>query len=161
MDKDKTRKKYSVLIISEVFYPEIGSGSNRITNIVIELKKNGYKVDVITSEPSYPNKEMYKGNEYKDYEKEKKIGKDTNIKVIKVSRLKPNAKFLNRLYIYIYFLVKSISSVIFRKEKYDIVIATTPSPFMGIVGIVAKIRFRCKYILDIRDLWPECIKNIG
>lgn len=161
MDKDKAKKKYGILIISEVFYPEIGSGANRLTNLVIELKKKGYRVDVITSEPSYPNKEMYKNNEYRDIEKEKKVQANSIIKYIKISSLKPNAKFLNRLYIYIYFLVKSMGSAIFRKEKYDIVIATTPSPFMGIVGIVAKIRFRCKYILDIRDLWPECIKNIG
>lgn len=157
----KKKERFKILIISEVFYPEIGSGANRITNLVIQLKENGYKVDVITSEPSYPNKEMYTDDDYRDYDKEIKIEKDSNIKRISTSRIKPTAKFFNRIYIYMHFLCKCVGSIIFRIAKYDLIIATTPSPFTGFVGIVAKFRYRCKYILDIRDLWPECIKNIG
>ena len=153
--------KEKILIISEVFYPEIGSGSNRITNLVIELKKNGYIVDVVTSEPSYPNKDIYKEDGYRDLEKEKEIYKDSNIHRVRTSKAKRTTNFFIRLYIYINFFFKSIFSIVFRRSKYDLVIATIPSPFSGVLGIIAKIRFRCKFILDIRDLWPECIKNVG
>lgn len=150
-----------LLIISEVFYPEIGSGSSRITNLVILLKKQGYDIDILTSEPSYPDKGIYKEEGYKDKEKEKDIYDNSRVDRIKGSNVKRTANFFNRLYIYMHFLIKSIFSIIFRKSKYDLVIATIPSPFCGLLGIIAKLRFRCKYILDIRDLWPECIKNIG
>ena len=153
--------KKRILIISEVFYPEIGSGSNRITNLLIQLKKQGYNVDILTSEPSYPNKDIYRKDGYKDIEKEKDIYKDSKIKRIRTSNIKRTSNFFLRLYIYINFFLKSVFSLIFRRDKYDLVIATIPSPFSGILGIIAKIRFGCKYILDIRDLWPECIKNIG
>lgn len=153
--------KKKILIISEVFYPEIGSGSNRITKLLIQLKKQGYNVDVLTSEPSYPNKDIYRKDGYKDIEKEKDIYKDSKIKRVRTSNIKRTSNFFLRLYIYINFFLKSVFSLIFRRDKYDVVIATIPSPFAGILGIIAKIRFGCKYILDIRDLWPECIKNIG
>jgi glycosyltransferase involved in cell wall biosynthesis len=153
--------KEKVLIISEVFYPEIGSGANRITNLVIELKKNGYMVDVVTSEPSYPNKDIYKEDGYRDLEKENDIYTGSNIHRVRTSKVKRTTNFFIRLYIYINFFFKSIFSIIFRRSKYNLVIATIPSPFSGVLGIIAKIRFRCKFILDIRDLWPECIKNVG
>lgn len=153
--------KEKVLIISEVFYPEIGSGANRITNLVIELKKNGYIVDVVTSEPSYPNKDIYKEDGYRDLEKENDIYTGSNIHRVRTSKVKRTTNFFIRLYIYINFFFKSIFSIIFRRSKYNLVIATIPSPFSGVLGIIAKIRFRCKFILDIRDLWPECIKNVG
>lgn len=153
--------KEKVLIISEVFYPEIGSGANRITNLVIELKKNGYIVDVVTSEPSYPNKDIYKEEGYRDLEKENDIYTGSNIHRVRTSKVKRTTNFFIRLYIYINFFFKSIFSIIFRRSKYNLVISTIPSPFSGVLGIIAKIRFRCKFILDIRDLWPECIKNVG
>lgn len=150
-----------ILIISEGFYPEIGSGANRITNLVLQFKKYGYAVDVLTSEPSYPDKDIYKEDGYRDLEKEKHIYEGSKISRIRASNVRRTTNFLVRLYIYLSFFFKSIFSVIFRKEKYDLIIATVPSPFCGLLGGIAKIRFRCKFILDIRDLWPECIKNVG
>lgn len=150
-----------VLIISEGFYPEIGSGANRATNLLIQLKKQGYIVDIITSYPSYPNKEMYNADGYRNLEKEKDIYEGSNIFRIKSSKIKRTTNFFLRLYIYMHFLFFSLVPIVFRKSKYDLIIATIPSPFCGILGIISKVRFRCKYILDIRDLWPECIKNVG
>ncbi|MBE6053810.1 MAG: glycosyltransferase family 4 protein [Clostridium sartagoforme] len=156
---NKYKKK--VLLISEVFYPEIGSGANRITNLAIELKRNGYKVDVLTSEPSYPNKDIYKEEGYRESKKEKELYTNSNIHRVKASKIKRTTNFFIRLYIYMYFFLKSILWIIFRKSKYDVVIATIPSPFSGVLGIISKFKFECDFILDIRDLWPECIKNVG
>ena len=153
--------KIKILVISEVFYPEIGSGANRITNLVTFLKEQGNKVDVVTSEPSYPDKSIYNDSSYKNCEKEEKIYIASKVIRVKGSKLKPTSNFFNRLYIYLYYLMKSIFTVIFLEDKYDVVITTVPSIFMGILGVVAKVRFKAKLILDIRDLWPECIKNIG
>ncbi|MGL4773447.1 MAG: glycosyltransferase family 4 protein [Clostridium sp.] len=150
-----------ILVLSEVFYPEIGSGANRITNIVLLLKQHGYKVDVITSEPSYPDRSLYESKEYFNEEKQKRIYDGSEIISVKGSKVIPTANFFNRLYIYLFFLIKCVITVIFRKNKYDLVITTTPSIFMGLLGVIAKVRYRTKLIIDIRDLWPECIKNIG
>ncbi|MGL5352196.1 MAG: glycosyltransferase family 4 protein, partial [Clostridium sp.] len=154
-------KKIKVLIITEVFFPEIGSGANRINNIVILLKKKGYSVDVLTSNPSYPNSEMYEDESFWDEAKKESIYKDSNIFRVKSSKVKKSENFFNRLYIYIVFLFNCILKLFKIQGKYNIVISTTPSIFNGVVGILAKYRLRAKYILDIRDLWPECLKNVG
>lgn len=150
-----------VLIITEVFFPEIGSGANRINNLMILLKEKGYKVDVLTSTPSYPNKEMYEDESFWDKDKEKALYENSNIFRVKPSKLVRTESFINRLNIYMVFLLKCILKIFQIRNKYDLIIATTPSVFNGILGVIAKYRFKAKYILDIRDLWPECLKNVG
>lgn len=150
-----------VLIITEVFFPEIGSGANRINNIVMLLKKKGYKVDVLTSNPSYPNKEIYEDKSFWDEEKMKILYNDSTIYRVKECNVKRTENFITRLYIYLYFMFQSLLQVFKMKTSYDIVVSTIPSIFVGVIGIVAKLKLKAKYILDIRDLWPECLKNIG
>ena len=94
--------KKKILIISEVFYPEIGSGANRITKLVMILKKQGYLIDVVTSEPSYPNKEIYINDDYRDLEKEKELYENSRITRVKGSSIKRSANFFTRLYIQLF-----------------------------------------------------------
>lgn len=53
-----------ILMITQNFYPEIGSAANRMKNIYLELEKKGYEVTVLTSDPSYPNRNLYKDPSY-------------------------------------------------------------------------------------------------
>ena len=108
MNKCKKR----ILIISEGFYPEIGSAANRATNLVIQLKKQGYIVDVVTSYPSYPNKDIYEKDGYRDLEKEKDIYEGSKISRIRACNVKRTTNFFIRLYIYMHFLFFSIMSYI-------------------------------------------------
>lgn len=144
-----------------MFFPEIGSGANRINNVLMLLKERGYEVDILTSNPSYPNAELYKDEKFWDKDKMNKLYEGSNIFRVKESKVKRTENFFTRLYIYLYFMFQSLFQVFKIKNKYDFVIATVPSIFVGVIGIVAKLRFRAKYILDIRDLWPECLKNVG
>lgn len=157
----KEYKDRNILVISEVFYPEIGSGANRITNLVCSLVEEGYNIDLITSEPSYPEKQIYINDKFTNKRKESDLSNHVNVLRVKGSKFKSNDNLFLRAYIYIHLCIKIILKVIFSKKKYDLVIATVPSLFMGLVGVIAKKKYRCKFILDIRDLWPECIKNIG
>lgn len=153
--------KGKVLIVSEVFYPEIGSGANRMTNMTLKLKEHGYKVDVLTSIPKYPNEELYKDEKFWDKEKEERLKHESNIYRISPSKVKLTSNFFKRLYIYIYFVIKCFVKLLSLESDYDVVIVTEPSIFMGLLGIVSKFKFKCKFIFDIRDLWPECLKNVS
>lgn len=153
--------KNKILIISEIFYPEIGSGSNRMSNIVKYLKRYDYDITILTSNPKYPLKELYTYEKFWDRDKEKEIL--DNVKLIRInpSKAKITNNYFVRAYIYVFFMLKSIIQILRLKEDYDVVVATIPSIFIGIIGVFSKRRFKSKFILDIRDLWPECIKNIS
>ncbi|EKN66476.1 glycosyl transferase group 1 protein [Neobacillus bataviensis LMG 21833] len=148
-----------VLIISQQFYPEIGSHANRIKHLYTQLGKHDFDVTVLTTEPSYPNKKIYQNEEFWD---EESLNHDpTHIKRIKISSRKYSNRILNRLFYYLEIAFKFIWLILRDKQKYDYVFVTSPPIFTGLVGLFAKYRYKTKLILDIRDLWPESLKGVG
>jgi glycosyltransferase involved in cell wall biosynthesis len=148
-----------VLIISQHFYPEIGSHANRIKHLYMQLKKENYDVKIFTSEPSYPNKKIYEDQEFWD-EELLNCEKD-NIVRIGINNRKYSNSILNRLFYYLEVALKFLLLIIKDKQRYDYIFVTSPPIFTGFVGLFAKYRYKCNFILDIRDLWPESLKGVG
>jgi len=148
-----------VLIISQHFYPAIGSHANRIKHLYMLLGKNNFDVTVLTTEPSYPNKKIYQNGEFWDEESLNR-GND-NIIRIGISSRKYSNHILNRLFYYLEIAFKFIFLILKDKQKYDYIFVTSPPLFTGFVGLFAKYRYKTKFILDIRDLWPESLKGVG
>lgn len=146
-----------ILIITQNYYPEIGSAANRMTNIVSELRLSGHHVTVLTTDPSYPNRNMYKDSKYWN----KKNGNHEVIRVgIRARRYTHN--IFNRLLLYAemnYKFQRELKRL--KPVGYDFVLATTPAIFVGLAGIAAKKKLKCPFILDIRDIWSDSIKGIG
>ncbi|QGS69576.1 hypothetical protein CV093_18725 [Oceanobacillus sp. 143] len=60
--------KKKVLIMTQNFYPVIGSAGNRMKNIYQLLNEFDIDADVLTTEPAYPNKNLYKDRSFWDDE---------------------------------------------------------------------------------------------
>ncbi|WP_144550533.1 glycosyltransferase family 4 protein [Bacillus sp. X1(2014)] len=148
-----------VLIISQHFYPEIGSHANRIKNLYILLKRGNFDVTIFTSEPSYPNKNIYQNGDF--WDEETLNCEDNNIHRISINNRKYSNSIMNRLLYYLEIAFKLILLIIKDNNKYDYVFATSPPIFTGFVGLFAKYKYKTKFILDIRDLWPESLKGVG
>ncbi|MGG0655739.1 glycosyltransferase family 4 protein [Rummeliibacillus pycnus] len=147
-----------ILIITQNFYPEIGSHANRMSNLFQLLQEDGYDVSVLTTEPSYPNKHLY---DDKKFWNDNTLDDASEIHRIKVKDRKYALNMLNRLIHYLEISIKMLFFVLFSKNKYDVVLVTTPAIFIAFVGVIAKFRYRAKFILDVRDLWPESLKGVG
>lgn len=151
--------KRRVLIISQHFYPEIGSHANRMKYIYMLLKRHNFDVKILTTEPSYPNKSIYENDEFWDEESLNSV--DNNIARIGIRNRKYSSSIINRLLYYLEIAYKFLLVINRDKEKYDYIFATSPPIFTGFVGLFAKYRYKSKLILDIRDLWPESLKGVG
>ncbi|KON86244.1 glycosyl transferase group 1 protein [Sporosarcina globispora] len=148
-----------ILIISQHFYPEIGSAGNRIKNIYQLLVKEGYEVSVITNDPAYPNKKIY---EDRTFWNDPSIKDNApNISRIQVTNRKYSRSITNRLFFYVEVALKQTLRIMKDKGHYDIVFVTSPPIFIAIVGFLAKVKFKSRFLLDIRDLWPESLKGVG
>lgn len=148
-----------VLIISQNFYPDIGSAGNRMKNIFKLLVEKGYEVEVITTEPSYPNKKLYEDKMF--WDDEFLDAHTSSIKRVKVANRKYARSVWNRLMYYLEVMLKMIFYVIAKRQRqFDIVFVSSPPIFIGAVGLLAKFSYKSKLILDVRDLWPESLNGV-
>ncbi|MGI8315798.1 glycosyltransferase family 4 protein [Halobacillus mangrovi] len=147
-----------ILIVSQNFYPEIGSAGNRIKNIYLLLKESGYDVDVLTTDPTYPNRKFYEDESFWDHEE---LNETSDVTRIKIRNRKYSRSFSNRLFYYLEMASKMVGNIFRSKKKYDYVFTTSPPIFIAVVGLLAKYKFGAKLILDIRDLWPDSLKGVG
>ncbi|MEK9132265.1 MAG: glycosyltransferase family 4 protein, partial [Patescibacteria group bacterium] len=67
---------------------------------------------------------------------------------------------LSRLAHYVSFIISSFF-IKHRIPKPDVVIASSPPLFVGIIGVIFKKLWHVPFILDIRDLWPESVESVG
>ncbi|UJS28613.1 glycosyltransferase family 4 protein [Macrococcoides canis] len=146
-----------ILLISQNFYPEIGSAANRMKNIFNHLEEQGYDVYILTTQPSYPNEKMYKD---KKYWNDPFINGISENKVIRLSMRheKQKKSMSSRLYYYIEFMLKVHYFVRNTEEHFDLIYVTSPNIFAPWGTLfLQKDSATDKTILEIRDLWPDSV----
>ncbi|WP_426354857.1 glycosyltransferase family 4 protein [Exiguobacterium sp. R-39] len=147
----------NVLMICQNFYPEIGSAANRMKNIFKRMEQQGSNVHVLTSEPLYPTAELYTDAMFWD---EPSLDA-ANITRIQPRDLRATTNLWRRLRLFLEQFVLAVREVRQDQKQYSYIYATTPSIFMGLVGVVAKFIKKAPLVLDVRDLWPESLVGVG
>jgi glycosyltransferase involved in cell wall biosynthesis len=72
-----------------------------------------------------------------------------------------NKSFLGRLWGYFSFTFSSLTAILFKVKRHDVMVVTSPPLFVGITGILAKILKKMPMVFEIRDLWPESAIDTG
>ena len=144
-----------ILVISQYFYPE----NFRINDLVISLKKRGHYVEVLTGKPNYPKGDYFDGYSWAGPKMEK-------IHDVKVHRanliLRKRGDGLRLFLNYLSFVFFGFIKVIQLKGRFEKVFVFAPSPItVGILGVIAAKKFKCKSYLWVHDLWPESVQVAG
>jgi glycosyltransferase involved in cell wall biosynthesis len=137
------KKNKSILFISQYFPPDVTAAAFRISETAQILKNDGYVTKILTA---LPHKSEIKSNHIKD-----------NLDVLHVSLFRlGRQKTRDYLIHYSSFMVNSFFSGIFKlSSQFNYVFATSPPLTVAFSGwLLARIK-RAKYILDIRDIWPD------
>ena len=144
-----------ILFLTDNFPPEVNAPASRTYEHCKEWVKKGVDVTVITCVPNFPKGEVFNGYKNKFYQKEIKDG----IKVIRVwTFISANEGLIKRIMDYVSFMFSSFVAGLFVKT--DIIIATSPQFFTAISGRWLSFWKRKKWIMEVRDLWPESIKSV-
>jgi len=145
-----------LLFLSDNFPPESNAPASRTYEHCKEWLKEGIEVTVITCNPNFPYGRVYEGYKNKLYQSEVIDG----IKVIRVwSYMSENKGAVKRIMDYFSYAFSAVLAGLFVKT--DLIVATSPQLFTALGGCtLAKIR-RKPWIFELRDLWPEGIKDTG
>jgi glycosyltransferase involved in cell wall biosynthesis len=119
--------------------------------------RSGHEVHVITCVPNHPAGRIYPGFRNRLLQHETHEGIHVH-RVLTVPA--PNAGFIGRSANYFFYLVMATLAAPFL-PKVDVVVSTSPQFFCGLAGYVVSRLKRVRWVLEIRDLWPESIVTVG
>jgi glycosyltransferase involved in cell wall biosynthesis len=158
MSEAAAAPRMRVVILTQVFRPELGALANRIHPIARHLRDAGHGVAVATGMPNYPQ-----GRVFPEYRGRRFMREDmdgiTVIRTLSYTTARNLSKWA-QLRSYLSFVPAVFWSAL-RAGGTDVVLVTSPPLFPVIAGIaLAKLR-RAKLVLDLRDLWPDEIVAVG
>ena len=142
-----------ILLIHQYFLEENDFGASRWNEITKVWIEEGHDITVLAGMMHYNGTE--KRNEYKG--KWFKENYQNKVRVLRSHVSESyNSSFQGRLFAYFSFVFSSLWSGVFKtKEKYDVIIVTSPPLFVGITAyLLSKIK-RVPFIFETRYLWPE------
>jgi len=145
-----------LLFLTDNFPPEVNAPANRTFEHCKEWVKEGVEVTVITCAPNFPKGKVYQGYSNKFAQKEVIDG----IKVIRVwSYITSNEGFFKRTLDYISYSFMAFWVGLFLKT--DLIVATSPQFFTAVSGWLLSFFKQRKWVMEVRDLWPESIMAVG
>jgi glycosyltransferase involved in cell wall biosynthesis len=146
-----------ILFLSHYFPPEVNAPANRTHEHARRWVADGHEVTVITGVPNHPMGRLFPGYRNRLLQEERVDG----IRVIRTwMYLTSNEGFLRRTLNYVLFAVAAVFAS-FEAERPDIVVATSPQFFVGLAGAVVSRLKRRPFVLEVRDLWPDSIVQLG
>lgn len=145
-----------ILFLTDNFAPEFNAPASRTYAHCKEWVEQGAQVTVITGVPNFPKGKVFEG--YKNRWKQEEY--IDGIRVIRVwTYIAANEGFFKRTLDFISFMITSFWAGLFVKT--DLIVATSPQFFTAISGRWLSFFKRKKWVMEVRDIWPESIKAVG
>lgn len=145
-----------ILIVSQYYPPEPGAPSNRVSAFVEAMVRRGHQVTVVCEFPCYPTGMLRRADKWKLFRREKRDGYTVVNTYVMTFATKNNIK---RMLYYISFAVSSFLAILSLRCR-DIVFASSPPIFFAYSAMIAARLKRSALIVDIRDLWPDTVKEV-
>ncbi|HET7697839.1 MAG TPA: glycosyltransferase family 4 protein [Vicinamibacterales bacterium] len=147
-----------VLLLTQYFPPEIGATQNRMAEFAAALAAAGHDVEVLTEVPNHPSGIVAPAYRtrwiYRDEERGYRV---TRVWVF----ARPRKTFLTRAGFYSTFFFMAVLACLAGRQRYDVVVATTPPLTVAAAGLALSRLKRAPFVVDVRDLWPEAAAALG
>ena len=145
----------NIWLINQHSYPPGKSNWRRHFDLFKNFSKESYNIDVICGSFVHDRKEeiLSKGEKYRLINSE-------GIKYHILSGILYKSKIVRMLS-----MIQFFFKVLFFSKKLEnrpnIIYASSPHPFNGLAGMYLARKYKCPFILEIRDLWPETWVAMG
>jgi len=151
-------ERLKIVYLSHYFPPEVNAPAARVSEMAQRWAERGDHVTILTCFPNHPSgiiPPQYRGL-WRLREKHGDV-----IVVRTYVHAAPNRGFLKRILNFLSFMISSIFLGSWMIGHPDVLIATSPQFFVGVAGYVISRIKRCKFVFEVRDIWPAEIVAVG
>jgi glycosyltransferase involved in cell wall biosynthesis len=148
-----------ILLIHQFFLKDQDGGGSRWNEMSRIWTEQGHQVTVLTGTTSYMANPQ-------DVHSGKYFAKTINRDAVRVISCPVSdtysTGFAGRIGAYLSFVISGIlAGIFYAREKYDVILITSPPLFVGLSGIFLSWWKNIPFIFEIRDLWPESAIETG
>ena len=147
-----------IIYLCHYFAPEVGAPSARGLEHCRRWLEQGHRVKVVTCFPNHPSGVVHEAYRGKLFRKE-------NLEDLEVYRnyvyATPNEGFLKKTLGHLSFMFTSVLFSLPRIGKAEVIVVSSPTFFSVFSGFVYKYLKKIPLVLDVRDLWPAAIVELG
>jgi len=144
-----------LLILNQYALPRGAAGITRHGDLGARLAARGHEVRILASRFNYlsrlarsvsesPDEEVLSGVSFKWLDTGTYTGNDRK-------RVRSMAAYV----------LRSVSVGMRQTSRPNVVVASTPHLFTGIAGVLIAWRHRAPFVLEVRDLWPSILVDLG
>ncbi len=146
-----------VLVISQLYPPDMGGGSTRAYNAVKGLARRGHKVTVVAAFPHYPM-----GDIPRRYRGRLRVVDHTDVADVIRTWVPPTESrgFARRLMLYAAFCISSLLALRLIR-KHDVVWAANPNIFSIFPAMIIGKLARIPIVENVDDVWPDELVDLG
>ena len=147
-----------VVFVSQIFPPEKVGNASRIHDTAKYLQEDGWEVTVLAPPPCYPP------GEFQPVRRKSFVHTVNGILVRRLWAPQPtseNPGLTQRLPYYVGFALHAALWLLVNVGNYRVVVTSTPPITTGLPGLLASIVPRCKWVVDVRDLWIDNSVSLG
>jgi glycosyltransferase involved in cell wall biosynthesis len=147
-----------IVVLCHYFPPEIGAPSARIYEMAKHWVEHGNEVHIVTCFPNHPTgiiPDEYKGLKYKE---ELMDGIHVHRNYVYAT---PNKGFAKKSLGHISFMISSVLISMKKIKSPDVIVTSSPTFFSIFSGYWYSLRKNAPFLLEIRDLWPAAMIELG
>lgn len=146
-----------ILVIAQLFPPDMGGGSTRAYNAVKGLVSLGHRVTVVTAFPHYPTGKIAK--KYRRRLLSLETVEKANVVRVWVPPV-ASSGVARRLILYLCFVASCLAAFPFVGH-IDFVWAANPNVLSVYPALIYGLLKKCSVVQNVDDLWPEELYNFG
>ena len=147
-----------VTFLTQYFPPEMGAPQARISEFARGLADRGWEVSVVTALPNYPT-----GRVFEAYRGRMSALERMGPVTVRRTWIRPDAtgRVSARLACAASFAASGLTACLLHIPKGGVLVAESPPLTLGPVGAIASRLRRRGYVLNVSDLWPSSLIEMG
>ncbi len=149
-----------IVYLSQYFPPEVGAPAARVSELSRRWAERGHDVQVVTGFPNHPTGVV--PPRYRGHLRMRETVDDVDVLRTFIYAT-PNKGVFRRGLAFLSFAASSVAlgGLDRRVRGADVIVATSPQFLVAVAGWALSRLTRTPFVLEIRDLWPQSIVEVG